>query len=137
MERNRQRKNWIIDAVLFVGFVVAMVLDLTGLAVHEVLGAAMVVLAGYHLIAHWKWVQSVTCRLIGSAGRQARLCYVTDAGLLVGFGAIGGTGSTAPFCRMATGWNRIPRSTPCCRPGSLRCRTQKSTPPLTGAKLNW
>ena len=104
MERNRQRKNWIIDAVLFVGFVVAMALDLTGLAVHEVLGAAMVVLAGYHLIAHWKWVQSVTCRLIGSAGRQARLCYVTDAGLLVGFGAIGGTGL------MISTWLNLPLS---------------------------
>ncbi len=88
----RQRACWLIDAGLFAGFVLAMLLDLTGVALHEWLGAAVGVVAGYHLLAHWQWVKSITTRLLGRASRQARQFYVVDAGLLAGFVAIGATG---------------------------------------------
>ena len=53
MKQDKQKRNWIIDAVLFGGFLVALWLDLTGVAVHQWLGIAVGALAGYHLVAHW------------------------------------------------------------------------------------
>ncbi len=41
MKQDKQKRNWIIDAVLFGGFLVALWLDLTGLAVHQWLGIAV------------------------------------------------------------------------------------------------
>jgi hypothetical protein len=85
MKRNKQRTNWIIDATLFGGFLLAMWLDLTGLAAHEWLGLAVGVLAGYHLWVRRSWVKAVTGRLFGRTSRQSRLFYAVDAGLAVGF----------------------------------------------------
>ena len=65
MKQDKQKRNWIIDAVLFGGFLVALWLDLTGVAVHQWLGIAVGALAGYHLVAHWSWVEAVTSRLFG------------------------------------------------------------------------
>ena len=52
MKTDRQKKNWLIDATLFAGFLIAMLLDLTGLTAHQWLGVAVTALAGYHLLAH-------------------------------------------------------------------------------------
>ncbi len=92
MKQDKQKRNWIIDAVLFGGFLLALWLDLTGLAVHQWLGIAVGALAGYHLVAHWSWVEAVTGRLFGRANRQSRQFYVVDAGLAVGFATIAVTG---------------------------------------------
>ena len=92
MKQDKQKRNWIIDAVLFGGFLVALWLDLTGLAVHQWLGIAVGALAGYHLVAHWTWVKAVTGRLFGRANRQSRQFYAVDAGLAVGFATIAVTG---------------------------------------------
>lgn len=88
MKKDRQATNWIVDAVLFVGFVAAMLLDLTGLALHEWLGAAVTGLAFYHLLVHWAWVRTVTARFFGRTSGQARRFYILDAALFVGFLAI-------------------------------------------------
>lgn len=92
MKTDRQKKNWLIDATLFAGFLIAMLLDLTGLTAHQWLGVAVTVLAGYHLLAHEQWVVSVTQRFFGRTSRQARRFFLVDAGLLIGFAAIGFTG---------------------------------------------
>ena len=92
MKQDKQKRNWIIDAVLFDGFLVALWLDLTGLAVHQWLGIAVGALAGYHLVAHWTWVEAVTSRLFGRANRQSRQFYAVDAGLAGGFAIIAVTG---------------------------------------------
>ena len=92
MKQDKQKRNWIIDAVLFGGFLVALWLDLTGLALHQWLGIAVGALAGYHLVAHWTWVEAVTSRLFGRANRQSRQFYAVDAGLAVGFATIAVTG---------------------------------------------
>jgi hypothetical protein len=92
MKQDKQKRNWIIDAVLFSGFLVALWLDLTGLAVHQWLGIAVGALAGYHLVAHWSWVEAVTSRLFKQANRQSRQFYAVDAGLAVGFATIAVTG---------------------------------------------
>jgi hypothetical protein len=92
MKQDKQKRNWIIDAVLFGGFLAALWLDLTGLAVHQWLGIAVGALAGYHLVAHWRWVEAVTGRLLGRANKQSRQFYAVDAGLAVGFVTIAATG---------------------------------------------
>ncbi len=92
MKGDKQKKNWLVDAALFVGFLIATLLDLTGLAVHQWLGIAIVALAGYHLLAHQQWVVSVTQRFFGRTSGKARRFYLVDAGLLIGFMAIGITG---------------------------------------------
>lgn len=80
--------NWIIDAALLVGFLAAFFLDLTGLVVHQWLGVAVGLLAGYHVALHWNWVKSVTRRFAGQTSRQVRSYYVIDASLVFGFALI-------------------------------------------------
>jgi hypothetical protein len=92
MKQDKQKRNWIIDATLFGGFLLALWLDLTGVAVHQWLGIAVGALAGYHLVAHWSWVEAVTSRLFGRTSRQSRQFYAVDAGLAVGFVTIAVTG---------------------------------------------
>lgn len=83
MQPRSPRTNWIIDAVLFAGFILTFLLDITGLALHQWLGIGVGLLAAYHLIVHWRWVKSVTRRL-GSCSGQTRTYYLLDALLLAG-----------------------------------------------------
>lgn len=92
MNSKRQRSNWLLDVLLFGGFVLAMLLDVTGLAVHQWLGIAVAVVAGYHLARHWKWVKTVGARFFGRTTARARWSYVVDAALLAGLFAIAFTG---------------------------------------------
>lgn len=80
-----QHHHWLIDAVLFLGFLVSYLLDVTGLALHEWLGVAVGILAVYHLLVHWQWVQAVTRRLVGRTSGEARWFYTLDVGLTIGF----------------------------------------------------
>lgn len=89
---DKQRHNWMVDAVLYAGLLAAMLLDLTGLAAHEWLGAAVAVLAGYHLLVHRRWMVGVGRRFGGRLSGHARGLFLIDLALLVGFAAIGGTG---------------------------------------------
>lgn len=92
MNANKQLSKWMIDAGLWIGFVIAFFLDLTGIDIHQWLGIALAGLAGYHLITHWSWVKAVTARFLGQTSPQARLYYLIDAGVLLGFGLITVTG---------------------------------------------
>lgn len=85
MKTCKPKTNWIIDAVLFVGFLAAFFLDLTGLALHQWLGVALVALSGYHFLVHLGWVEAVTLRFIKGTSGQARACYIIDAALMLGF----------------------------------------------------
>ena len=91
MKTNKQLFFWIIDAVLWVSFLVLYFLDLTGLDLHQWLGVIVSAFAGYHLLLHASWVNSVTSRLHKVAGR-VRLNYLVDAALLAGFGLMLVTG---------------------------------------------
>jgi hypothetical protein len=92
MKPDKQKTHWIIDAVLFGGFLLALWLELTGVALHEWLGLAVGALAGYHLWKHWSWVKAVTTRFLGRTSKQSRAYYVVDAALAAGFAAIAVTG---------------------------------------------
>ncbi len=90
--QNKHKTNWLIDAALFGGFVLAQWLDLTGLALHQWLGVAVGAVGLYHLAAHWRWVSAVTGRFFGRTSRQSRLFYAVDAGMAIGFTTILATG---------------------------------------------
>ena len=92
VKTSRQTWNWIIDALLLIGFLVAFFLDLTGLFLHQWLGMALGLLAGYHLLSHWDWVKSVACRFWRQTSRQTRGYFLADAGLVLGFALILATG---------------------------------------------
>jgi hypothetical protein len=88
MKENRAQNNWIIDAVLFSGFVVMFFMNLTGVALHQWIGVAAGVLALFHLAVHWDWVEAVSKRFLGRSSGQARLYYLVDIGILLGMASI-------------------------------------------------
>ena len=88
MQSSRARNNWIIDAILFTGFILLFFVDLTGVELHQWLGIAGIILALYHLLEHWDWVLAVSQRFFGRTTWIARLYYLVDAALLLGFAAI-------------------------------------------------
>ena len=92
METKKANTKWLIDAVLFTGFIIAVLLDLTGLALHQWLGVVIGALALYHLGNHWSWVTAVTGRFFGHTSQKARIYYLVDAGLVLGFTLILFTG---------------------------------------------
>ena len=88
----KQKTKWWVDAVMFTGFIIAFFLDLTGVVLHQWIGMLAGALAAYHLIAHWEWVEAVTQRFFGRTSGRARLYYLMDAAILVGFAGMIGTG---------------------------------------------
>jgi hypothetical protein len=92
MKLNKQKYHWLIDAALFVGFLLSFWLDLTGVSLHQWLGIAIGVGAGYHLLTHWAWVKAVTGRFFKQTSHQARLYYVIDATVLIGLALMIATG---------------------------------------------
>jgi hypothetical protein len=92
VKTDRQRSNWIVDATLFAGFIITFWLDLTGVILHQWLGIAVAVLAGYHLITHWAWVKSTTHRLLQGASGKGRRFYLVDAGVMLGMFLMVATG---------------------------------------------
>jgi hypothetical protein len=80
--------KWLVDALLYGGFLLCFFLNFTGLELHQWLGVSGVALAGYHLATHWSWVKAVSQRFLGKTSGQARLYYLLDAALLLGLAAI-------------------------------------------------
>jgi hypothetical protein len=85
MKLKNAKFRWVIDALLFVSFLLAFFLDLTGLTLHQFLGVFIGLLCLYHLIIHWDWVRSVASRLTGRTSRQSREYFLLDAGTFAGF----------------------------------------------------
>jgi hypothetical protein len=86
MHPDKQVKDWIVDAALFAGFLAAMWMDLTGLAVHQWLGLLMGAACAYHLRVHRQWVSTVTRRILKYRNNQVRRLWLLDLGVLVGMG---------------------------------------------------
>jgi hypothetical protein len=92
MKTNKQVINWVIDAGLLLGFLLAFFLNLTGLDVHQFLGVGLGIFAGYHLLRHWDWVRAVTAKFFSATSPRVLAFYTLDAALLLGFGVIIATG---------------------------------------------
>ncbi len=80
-----QTKKWIVDLGLFTGFVIAFLMDITGLAFHQWLGILVGVIAVYHLISHWVWVKNVGGRFMNNTSWHSRGLFLLDAAIMVGF----------------------------------------------------
>lgn len=76
-------KNFWLDIVLFLAFIIDWNLRLTGLAIHEWLGIALGVLLVYHLLVHWAWIVAVGRRLAGRLPALERLKALLDILLFV------------------------------------------------------
>lgn len=88
MKETTQKQNGLIDAVLFIIFLLSFFLDLTGLALHQWLGLVAGALALYHLARHWRWVVSVGLHLSERLKARAGWYFLIDFGLLFGFSSI-------------------------------------------------
>ncbi|HNR02167.1 MAG TPA: DUF4405 domain-containing protein [Anaerolineaceae bacterium] len=92
MKINKQIKNWWIDALLMAGYLFCFYLDLTGVAGHQWLGAALTLLALIHLWLHRDWVKAVSKRLFHKGCARNRWYYLLDALIILGFIVILETG---------------------------------------------
>lgn len=88
----KQHQNWWIDLFLLAGLLVCFYLNLTGVVVHQWLGAALALLLLVHTLVHWNWVKAVARRFFTNPGQRNRWYALMDLLLLVGFGGIAVTG---------------------------------------------
>jgi cytochrome b len=80
---DRVKTDLLVDASIFVAFLIAMDPRSSGIAVHEWLGIAFGAAIIVHLLLHWKWIVSTTRRLFSRAAQQARLNYFLNALLFI------------------------------------------------------
>ncbi|MFC4637681.1 DUF4405 domain-containing protein [Deinococcus hohokamensis] len=59
---NMTRRNWQLDVLLFVVFMLVSAPMTTGIPFHEWLGLVIFAPLFYHLVWHWKWVAGVFTR---------------------------------------------------------------------------
>ncbi len=103
----KPKMHWIADAILFTSFVMSFFLNLTGLALRQWLGIGIGGLALYHLIVHWKWVETVTQRFLKCNWRM-RVYYRWMSGLVWAWEAL-----SSPVSSFQVGW--------ICRCPIIRC----------------
>ncbi len=85
MKKQTNKTNWWIDLILFIGFILAFLLEITGLSLHQWGGLFICILAVYHLLRHWKWVVNILKRInLRNTGSQ-RIRFFIDLLLLFGF----------------------------------------------------
>ncbi len=92
MKNKVSKHNWFINAFLFGGLILMFFMELTGVALHQWIGIANGVLAVYHFLTHWNWIDAVSKRFFRKTSNKARLYYLFDTSLLLGFASILATG---------------------------------------------
>jgi hypothetical protein len=92
MAAKKQIFNWVVDAGIWLGFLMAFFLNVTGLDFHQWLGVFLGAFALFHLVLHFGWVKSMTVHFFNKTSWRMRLYYLLDAGILGGFIIITFTG---------------------------------------------
>ncbi len=92
MESKKQNRNWLIDFIIFVIFLILFFLEFTGVELHQWLGVAIFLLILAHLVLHQKWVVAVTNRFFSQIPARTRLYAILDGLLFAGFFMIVFTG---------------------------------------------
>ena len=82
------RTNLLIDAGIFVAFIVAMEPGFSGIPVHEWLSAALGATIIVHLLLHWNWIAAVAARFFRKLWHTSRLKFFVDALLFTAFTAV-------------------------------------------------
>ena len=85
-------KNFGVDMVLFIVFVVEMNVHFTGISIHEWLGIAAGMAIVVHLLLHWEWIVTVMRRIVGKLPAIQRIKYILDILIFIDFVVIGATG---------------------------------------------
>ncbi len=76
-------RDLIVDASIFVGFLLATDPRATGQAVHEWLGIAFGAGVIVHLLLHWKWITTVVRRLFSKLPGQVRINSLLNSLLFI------------------------------------------------------
>lgn len=91
MKNNKQTFHLLLDIFLFTGFIIAFLLDWTGVINHQWLGIAVIAGSLIHLLWHSAWVKNVLQRFAALSDKLLINLFV-DAGLAFGFTGILMTG---------------------------------------------
>jgi hypothetical protein len=73
------KKNLVLDIIIFVAFLAVANPSLTGMTLHEWLALAFAAAIVTHLLFHWKWLVAVTRKFFHKLIHQSRLNYIVDA----------------------------------------------------------
>ncbi len=84
----RTLKLFLLEAALFVAFVVSIDLPLTHLEIHEWLGVALAVALVIHIVQHAGWIASTSKRFVTTASFHNRVNYILMVALFIGFASI-------------------------------------------------
>lgn len=78
---NRTKTDLVVDAAIFVAFLIAGAPKFSGMAVHEWLSMALG--AGFltHLLLHWSWIVGITKKFFGRVSVSARINYLLNLAL--------------------------------------------------------
>ncbi len=85
-------KNFWVDLILLIFFLLEMNLQFTGLDLHEWIGLVMGGVVVIHLLFHWKWIVAVGQRLIRKLPAIQRIKYIVDILIFVDMVVIIATG---------------------------------------------
>jgi len=76
---SNNRRNLVLDFIIFAAFLAVANPSLTGMTIHEWLALAFAAAIVTHLLFHWKWLVKLTQKFFQKLFCQSRLNYVVDA----------------------------------------------------------
>jgi len=79
------KTNFVIDLLVFLGFLLALEPRLTGTTIHEWFSLALAGTLVIHLLIHWNWVITISKRFFNNPLHVTRLNYVLAALIFLGF----------------------------------------------------
>ncbi|MER2600006.1 MAG: DUF4405 domain-containing protein [Caldilineales bacterium] len=79
------KTNLWIDILIFISFLIAYEIRLTGIPIHEWLSIALTLVIVLHLAAHWDWVVQVGKRFFHKLFHASRLDFVVDIVFFIAF----------------------------------------------------
>jgi len=79
------KTNFVIDLVVFVGFLVALEPQMTGTPIHEWFTLALAGALVVHLLIHWEWVINIAKRYFNKPLHMTRVNLVLAVLIFIGF----------------------------------------------------
>ena len=79
------KKNLVIDSLIFAAFLVMESPNLSGNTIHEWLGIALLATIVVHVFLHWSWVMSVGKTFFSKLWHSSRLKFVLDILVFLSF----------------------------------------------------
>jgi hypothetical protein len=124
MERQSTKSSsriakYLVDALAFIGFLLAMDPWTTGIALHEWMSIAFGGTVIVHLLLSWRWIVAVTCRFFSRLPARTRLNYILNlllfidgtiigfSGLLISEEVLPLIGITVPHMPIWRGWHSL------------------------------